>query len=146
METESFRIHFEAQMPELELDTTIAKTIFLIIQEAITNAKKHAEARNIWLTLKLVGKTLYVNIRDDGKGFNVQAMHDGYDTQGSFGMLNMKERAEMIDGKLMVESRTSQPNRGTSVTLSVPIHVSDEAEARMNSQPTRPSRRPEDEM
>jgi signal transduction histidine kinase len=51
-------------------------------------------------------------------GFQVKDVTDGYDQRGSLGMLNMKERAEIVDGTLSV---ASQPGRGTSVTLRLPL-------------------------
>ena len=57
-------------------------------------------------------------VKDDGIGFDVQSVNSSYSTRGSLGMVNMRERAERVDGSLRVESR---PGKGTSVTLVVPL-------------------------
>jgi signal transduction histidine kinase len=57
-------------------------------------------------------------IKDDGAGFDVQSVNANYSSRGSLGMVNMRERAERIDGSLKVDSA---PGRGTTITLVVPL-------------------------
>jgi signal transduction histidine kinase len=57
-------------------------------------------------------------VRDDGVGFDTTDVNRDYSSRGSLGMINMRERAERIDGSLRVESA---PGRGTSVILVVPL-------------------------
>jgi signal transduction histidine kinase len=119
-ESESFSVHFEADsIPRL--DTKVAGTIFSIVQEAITNTKKHAKASNVWLTLREEEGEIVVNVKDDGIGFDVETVEREYEKRGSFGLLSMKERAELIESSLSIESSQTPPNRGTSITLRVPL-------------------------
>jgi signal transduction histidine kinase len=92
--------------------------IFSVVQEAITNARKHARATRIGIDVASGDGDLIVVIHDDGVGFQVEDVTDGYDQRGSLGMLNMKERAEIVEGTLSV---ASQPGQGTSVTLRLPL-------------------------
>lgn len=93
-------------------------TIFAIVQEAVNNALKHAEAHNIWIRLSERDRMLTVQVEDDGQGFDVASVEGSYGQRGSLGLLNMRERAEMVDGLLTIRSL---PNFGTTVTLRVPL-------------------------
>ena len=95
--------------------TRIEEICFAIIQEALTNVKKHAEAHNTWLQVTRQDAHLMVTVRDDGKGFEVSRLEA---QEGHLGLLNMRERAEMVGGELAIRS---QPGWGTRVTLSIPL-------------------------
>jgi signal transduction histidine kinase len=120
-ETEDFNVHFEPTVLPLQFDTRIAGTIFSIVQEAINNAKRHATAHNIWIGMSTTPDTVTVQVRDDGRGFDVATVRRDYATRGSFGLLNMQERARLIEGRLTIQSRISPPNQGTIVSLRVPL-------------------------
>ncbi len=117
-----FAVHLDVGNFDSQLDPTMAGTIFSIVQEAINNVKRHAHARNVWLNLAVDRDQLVVGIKDDGQGFDVKAVERGYDQRGSFGLLNMYERAELIDGFLVIESSQVEPERGAVVTLRVPLN------------------------
>ncbi|MCJ7737502.1 MAG: GAF domain-containing sensor histidine kinase [Anaerolineae bacterium] len=106
--------------PDIEerVNRNIQGVTFYIIDEAINNARKHARADNIWIRLAVKRDTFYAEVNDDGHGFDVDAMQHRYDERSSLGMINMRERAELINGKLSVRSA---PGSGTRVTLAVPL-------------------------
>lgn len=120
-ETESFAVYFKSATLPRQFDISIAGTIFSIVQEAVNNAKRHAAARNVWITMTTTYDMLAVEIRDDGRGFDVAAVAGTYERRGSFGLLNMRERARLIDGHLSIQSRTEPPDQGTLITLTVPL-------------------------
>ncbi len=93
--------------------------IFDILQEAMGNVKKHAQAQNAWIALAESDGRLLAGVRDDGRGFDVEKLRAGYDQRGSLGMLNMEERARSIGGSLSIQSRPG----GTAVVLSVPLEA-----------------------
>lgn len=119
-ENESFTLHFKAVEP-VNYHLNIAGTVFSIVQEALNNVRRHANAHNVWLTLETRNEHFVVTVRDDGKGFDIGKSDDGYEKRGSFGILNMRERAALIDAELQIESRTTPPNRGTSIQLILPL-------------------------
>ncbi|MFQ5612834.1 MAG: GAF domain-containing protein [Anaerolineae bacterium] len=121
-ETEKFTAHLEADPLPTELETKVAGIVFSIVQEAINNAKRHANAENVWISLAMNGGDLQVTVRDDGRGFDVAAAEKNYDQRGSFGLMNMRERSELINGTLSIESRTTLPDRGTTVQLNLPLN------------------------
>ena len=120
-DSDEFAVHLDVGKFDSRLDPKVAGTIFSIVQEAINNVRKHADARNVWLNLAVDRDQLVVGIKDDGQGFDVRAVERDYDQRGSFGLLNMHERAELIDGFLAIESSQVETGRGTVVTLRVPL-------------------------
>ena len=117
---ESFTVHFKT-VEQIDVGPQVAGTIFSIVQEAINNIKRHAEARNVWLSLELQNGRFIIAVRDDGQGFDVTHITDNYDQRGSLGLLNMRERARLIEAELRLESRSEPPNRGTIVQLILPL-------------------------
>ncbi len=130
---ESFAIHFTS-VRHVNFDPTVAGTVFSIIQEAINNIKRHANARNIWLALELRNDHLLVTLRDDGEGFDLAAVEASYDKRGSLGLLNMRERAHLIEAELQIHSRVQLPQRGTLVQLRVPLPASAAGKTKLLSQ------------
>ncbi len=117
-ETEDFTVQLMVQGDVLRLSWQAESAIFAVVQEAIGNAKKHAQARHMWVTLTCDQEVLDVSVRDDGQGFDTSTALSRSAAQGSLGMTNMRERAEMLRGKL---SLFSQSGQGATVRLVVPI-------------------------
>ncbi|HEU4494329.1 MAG TPA: PAS domain S-box protein [Rubrobacteraceae bacterium] len=82
-----------------------------IVQEGITNARRHSGSRKVSVTLRMGGGDLVAEVSDDGRGF-------GPETTPGVGFSSMRERAAVIGGQLKIES---QPGQGTSVRLRVPM-------------------------
>jgi signal transduction histidine kinase len=96
-----------------------AQTVaFAIIEEALNNARKYSKATLIEVRLWQVDSLFAAAVYDNGVGFDIYDVDRDYSTRGSLGMVNMRERAERIDGSLRVESA---PDSGTTVTLVVPL-------------------------
>lgn len=101
-----------------ELDPNVAGTVFAVIEEAVNNARKHARGANITVQVQQQGSALIATVRDEGPGFDMAAVNLNYAERGSLGMVNMQDRARLVEGTLTVESA---PGRGTRVTLRVPF-------------------------
>jgi len=84
--------------------------IYRIAQEAIQNAVKHSQARNIWVIFKKAETQTTLVVRDDGQGFETAKAPQGQ------GMQILQERAAIIPGRLTV---SSQPGKGTEVRLAI---------------------------
>lgn len=109
------------------LEASKQAVIFFIVEEAVNNARKHAQAANIWVRVKYLDEEYsLLEIEDDGVGFNVGEVDAFYDKRGSLGMVNMRERAELVNGVLRLESTEGQ---GTRVRVVLPL--TDEAAERM---------------
>ncbi len=109
--------------PEVErlLDANAQGVLFYIAEEAVNNARKHAQSNHIWVRLLAENGAVAVEIEDDGVGFDLQAMGTGYEQRGSLGMVNMRERAELIQGTLHIDSA---PGKGTRIRVLVPLKAS----------------------
>jgi signal transduction histidine kinase len=100
-ETYSQNVIIEADpavVPQVEIGKQTI--IFYIAEEAVNNARKHAQAAHIWVRLKQVEKEkdlVALEIADDGVGFDVGAVDASYDQRGSLGMVNMRS-AELVNG------------------------------------------------
>lgn len=93
--------------------------IFYIVEEAVNNARKHAEAEHILVRLKSGQEDIaLLEIIDNGVGFNIGAMESGYEHRGSLGMVNMRERTELISGVLEMES---EEGKGTRIRVWIPV-------------------------
>lgn len=93
--------------------------IIRIIQEALTNVRKHAGAKHVWVRIVTDNNKVESTIEDDGHGFNVSRVkRDGWP---QFGLQTMKERAESVKGTLDISSK---PGEGTKVTLRIPLEIS----------------------
>lgn len=100
------------------LPQKIARTLFALIQEAVNNARKHAEADKITVVVQRCDEYIEVTVRDDGRGFELADVQEAYDESGSLGLLNMRERAEYIDATLEIDCA---PGEGTRVCIR--LHV-----------------------
>jgi signal transduction histidine kinase len=96
-----------------ELEAAIYRTV----QEALTNAVKHGQATRAVVEIVEDDTTVHVTVRDDGAGFDPAARTDG------FGLLGMRERVQLLDGTLEIEST---PGEGTTVSATFPVQRRDE--------------------
>ena len=95
--------------------------IFYIAEEAINNARKHAKAATIWVRLNPLPKhpeIAFLEISDNGVGFDVAEVDKSYDKRGSLGMVNLRERAELVNGILNIQSA---PGKGTKIQVFIPL-------------------------
>ncbi|NWG19973.1 MAG: GAF domain-containing sensor histidine kinase [Chloroflexi bacterium] len=111
-------IILEAEGITAQLDTKVEGTLFNIIQEAINNALKHARAKHIWVRLRQTPTTLETIVEDDGRGFDLQKVRASYEKRGSFGLMNIEERASLMGG---VAEVSSEPGKGTVWKVIVPL-------------------------
>ena len=106
-------VELEAQLGEARLPAEVETTLYRIVQEALTNIVKHAEAHRCSILLVRKATTATVVIEDDGRGFDT----DDVRAEG-LGLAGMRERVELHDGRLTVEST---PTSGTTLVAEVPL-------------------------
>ncbi len=117
-EYDSLPLKIDAEKYEDCLDVETQGVVFAILDEAMTNARKHAQASCIWVKLAVMENLFVAEVRDNGRGFDLEDVESSYGSRGSLGILNLKERASLVGGNLDIRS---VPGRGTRVTLLVPI-------------------------
>jgi signal transduction histidine kinase len=87
-----------------------------VIQEALTNVRRHAQARRAWVSFRVQGEELEVVIGDDGRGFDLAGVQTG--ARGHFGLQTMEERSQAVGGKLDIDTA---PGKGTKVSVTLPL-------------------------
>ena len=109
-------VEYAVEVPQdgLDVDPDRATGVFRILQEALTNVARHAEASRVEVQLRKDGDDLVLRVRDDGKGISERDV-SGSD---SFGLLGMRERAIALRGSVTIEPSA---NGGTTVTARVPM-------------------------
>ncbi len=119
-ETEQLNVILTTKGEFGRLSTQAETAIFAVIQEAVNNAKKYARASRIDLILEPdpAKDTLTVLIKDDGAGFDVQAVMAKYDERGSLGMINMQERVQVVNGVFKIRS---EMGKGTEVMITLSL-------------------------
>lgn len=100
-------------MDEVEIDKQMKFNIYRIVQEAVNNVMKHADAKEINIQLVKQNKSLSVMIEDDGKGFNMTEIK-----KNGRGLRNITARAEWLLGNIQIDST---PGRGTTISIEIPI-------------------------
>ncbi len=111
-EQTGIRVHVEAALGDARLAGETETAVYRIVQEALTNVIKHAQAETVSVVLTRKGDRVVAVIEDDGLGF------DPADTRDErLGLLGMRERIALVDGQLSVESR---PGEGTTIAVEVP--------------------------
>jgi PAS domain S-box-containing protein len=113
-------IHFAADALEPRPYPAIETACFRVVQEALTNVVRHAQARHVWVEVHQHEQVLSLRIRDDGVGFDVPATLEHARQGASFGILGMAERLRLIGGHLEIHST---PGDGTVISAHIPLHT-----------------------
>ena len=108
----------DIRLPGRRLDPAVETACFRIVQEAMTNALRHAEASHLAVALRVVTGELVLSVRDDGRGFDLAAAAGRAARGESAGLSGMEERAQLAGGRL--EMNTA-PGRGTEVRALFPL-------------------------
>ncbi len=108
-------VSVEIQGEEQVVSPSVKIAIFRIVQEALTNVIKHAQAKNVRIVLSFEEELVKVRVMDDGQGFDVRSTRAG--KRKTWGLTNMNERASMLGGKFEIHST---PGKGVTIDVSIP--------------------------
>jgi two-component system sensor histidine kinase UhpB len=111
-------VDVEAAEPEVRPARELETVVFRIAQEALTNAAKHAAASRVSVTLAGGPAEIELTVRDDGKGFEVDATLSEVDDRTGIGLRGMRDRVELFGGRLAIRST---PSQGTVLECSLPV-------------------------
>ncbi|HKX39817.1 MAG TPA: PAS domain S-box protein, partial [Burkholderiaceae bacterium] len=112
-------------LPSGRLSAAAEATVYRVVQEAFTNARKHAAATHVSLIAERRGSQLRVIVEDDGRGFDAATVSAAADNRRRLGLRGMAERAALVTGSIEIESA---PGHGTAVYLTVPLDVGEPAD------------------
>lgn len=120
MEDSNILVELKVLGDVTNIESAIEVAIFRIIQEALNNIKKHSHAKKVKILFEKAPIKLNVMIFDDGVGFDIKKRTTERDIRsGGFGLMSMKERAELLNGDFKVKS---SPGTGTKLYLSIPLN------------------------
>lgn len=118
-EESGIAVSFQTRGIQPELKSVISLTVFRIVQEAMNNVVKHAEAKNISVHLEFLQTELKLFVIDDGAGFDTEKLKvRNDDISGGFGLVSMRERVELLNGDMYI---SSEPGKGTRLNIMIPF-------------------------
>jgi len=129
------KIRVDIEGDELLISPALKIAVFRIVQEALNNITKHAQAKDVYIKLEYGFKRVVVSVRDDGMGFDFDTVRMSRARRPSLGLAGMKERAALVGGEVSIQS---SPGQGTLVEAKLPLQ-SEESEA-LNENPPAPGR------
>ena len=113
-------LEFPQELPGISQPLTT--TLFRITQEGVNNIIRHSQARNVSISLGMEANEVYLRIKDDGHGFDLDQISDGTIDGQHWGLVGMQERIELVGGTLSV---TSDPAHGTTLLVTAPVMKAD---------------------
>jgi signal transduction histidine kinase len=106
------RVDLEANLGAARLPSELETTLYRMVQEALTNVAKHADARRVSVTLTRKDGSVVAVVEDDGRGFDAGAASEG------LGLVGMRERFALLGGRIQIEAA---PHSGTTLVAEVPV-------------------------
>ena len=106
-------IRVQTEIADLKLDSERALVVYRVVQEALTNVAKYAQAQEVRVRLQRVGERAHLRVQDDGRGFNPKLMREG-----SHGLAGMRFRLRTYGGDLVLDSA---PGQGTTIEATLPV-------------------------
>ena len=126
--TQRYNIHVSFNHADIDrrFADVIEITAYRIVQESLTNVARHAQVRDVDVSVRAADQLLHIRIQDDGVGFDVDEALEAY---ASRGLAGMRERVDLLGGDLHI---ASEPGAGVTIIASLPLRPSDIEKARMD--------------
>jgi len=119
-EKTKIRTVFETVGRETRLPSAMEAAIYRLVQEACTNAMKHASPTFVSLEISYQPQLVTIVIRDNGSGFVVESLESRTKDSAHFGLIGMRERVELLEGRMEIESAIGH---GTKITITIPVNA-----------------------
>ncbi|CAG0940331.1 partial Signal transduction histidine-protein kinase/phosphatase DegS, partial [Anaerolineae bacterium] len=120
LEPNGITLHSRISKMDERLQPHVETTLYRIAQEAMTNIAKHSHAKNVWLNITRANGHFTLTVRDDGHGFDVNAVQSNPDDRVGIGLFGMKERATLVGGAFSIQSA---PHQGTRISVQIPVEL-----------------------
>jgi len=117
----ALEVDFQASGLKERLPAELETVLYRIVQEALTNAARHAQAQKVMVRLEESKHEIHAIVSDNGSGFDAEKVKKmpGAGQEHGWGLVGMHERASLLDGHLTI---TSRPEQGTTIDVSIPLH------------------------
>lgn len=102
------------------MSSAMEAAVYRLIQEALSNAAKHAFPSYVLVEITYQEQLIKIVVKDNGLGFNVQKMKNEQGNRESFGLVGMRERVELLEGRMEIQSAE---NYGTTIVIHIPTNV-----------------------
>jgi signal transduction histidine kinase len=123
-ERTDLKIRIDIEGDEIPISSELKIAIFRIVQEALNNITKHAQAKVVYINLEYQPKYVVISVRDDGVGFDLDMVRMSRARRPSLGLAGMQERAALVGGEVSIQS---SPGQGTLIEAKLPLQ-SEESE------------------
>jgi len=117
-EKTKIRAVFETAGRELRMPSAMEAAVYRLVQEAFSNALKHASPTYVSLEIKFYPRRVMITIQDNGVGFDVEQTMARSKKNSHYGLIGMNERVELLNGKMDIQSAKGQ---GTKISISIPV-------------------------
>ena len=114
---DALEVQVQGEAEASRIPAPLASVLYRVTQEALRNVVRHAGATHATVLLELAGAAVRLEIRDDGRGFDVALAEE---RRPGMGLFSMRERVALVNGRLAVRSR---PGEGTRITVTVPLTI-----------------------
>ena len=119
-EKTKIRATFETRGKEFRFSSPMEAAVFRLIQEALNNAAKHACPTFVGVEITYQAKMVKIMVQDNGIGFKVDQLELKTKEHSHFGLIGMRERVELLDGRMEIESAA---NMGTKIVIHIPTNT-----------------------
>lgn len=119
-EKTKLRTTLETRGQEHRLSSAMEAAVYRLVQEALSNAAKHAYPSFVLVEITYQAQLIKIVIKDNGLGFNVQKLKNQQGNRESFGLVGMRERVEPLEGRMEI---VSAENQGTTIVIHIPTNV-----------------------
>lgn len=119
-EKTKLRTTLETRGKEHRLSSAMEAAVYRLVQEALSNAAKHAYPSFVLVEITYQAQLIKIVIKDNGLGFNVQKLKNQQGNRESFGLVGMRERVELLEGRMEI---VSAENQGTTIVIHIPTNV-----------------------
>jgi PAS domain S-box-containing protein len=127
LENDGWEISYDETLGNERLPIEIETVLYRVTQEALTNVDKHSQTTKVHITLARRRKSVYLEVRDQGCGFDQSPLLERSDSGERVGLCSMRERIALLDGDFRINS---QPGSGTSIVAEVPLPESEGVNAK----------------
>jgi two-component system sensor histidine kinase UhpB len=118
LSSKGIKIKFATPSDQIRLSPAVETMLFRVAQEAINNIQKHANAQNLTISLSANENHAWMQIQDDGQGFDVERTSEEALSRKHLGLLGIQERLSLVGGEATISSTLGQ---GTSIQICVPF-------------------------